>query len=113
MEQSILFVRLSRFCTDCVLQGHNKASCTKLHPILVPDKREVIKHGKVTIMGSSGQSYNIISLPQTIKILEPVETKTKRYTVGLKTAMLMGQIAALTEVTVSRTMGQLSTATLG
>ncbi|KAF6142556.1 hypothetical protein GIB67_039520, partial [Kingdonia uniflora] len=75
MKQSILYERLLRFCTHCVLQGHNKACCTKLHPILVPDKREVIKHGKVTTMGSLGQSHSNVSIPQTIEILEPVETE--------------------------------------
>ncbi|KAF6157088.1 hypothetical protein GIB67_041549 [Kingdonia uniflora] len=107
MEQTVLYERLLRFCTHCVLQGHNKASCTKLHPILITDKREEIKHGKVSTMGTSGQSHNNISLPQMIKNLEPVKrtTKTELHTVGLKiamarqtTLMTMGQIAAPTAV---------------
>ncbi|KAF6140882.1 hypothetical protein GIB67_042295 [Kingdonia uniflora] len=121
MEQSVLYERLLRFCTHCVLQGHNKASCTKLHPILIPDKREAIKHGKITTMGFLGQSHNNISIPQTIEILKPVATETKLHTVGLKTAMerqqasttmgqLMGQIAAPTKATVSRTTGGIDNA---
>ncbi|KAF6158869.1 hypothetical protein GIB67_012512, partial [Kingdonia uniflora] len=33
MEQIVLYERHPRFCTHYVLQGNNKASCTKLHPI--------------------------------------------------------------------------------
>ncbi|KAF6165533.1 hypothetical protein GIB67_015856 [Kingdonia uniflora] len=86
MEQTILYKRLPRFCTHCVLQGHNKASCTKLHPILETYKREEIKHGKVSTMGTLGQAHSHIFLPQTIENLEPAMARQK-------TTTIMGQRA--------------------
>ncbi|KAF6173167.1 hypothetical protein GIB67_028465 [Kingdonia uniflora] len=49
MEQAVICERLPMNCMQCCLQGHNKANCTKLKPIVLQDKGDELRKRKATM----------------------------------------------------------------
>ncbi|KAF6151043.1 hypothetical protein GIB67_010621 [Kingdonia uniflora] len=99
VEQEVLYERLPQYYGHCMLQGHTKASCTKLQPIIILDKREEIRLGKASMMGTSAGANNKFTQPHAA---ETVAAKSGHKTIasGKDTVRQMAGLLVGTEQTV-------------